>query len=140
MATTSVVNSTLMALYVLDTTYKKIGHLTDASVSITHEPRDITSKDSSGWRELLEGLRSWSASGSGFFAEDATYGVEDILGNVTTRAKVTVRFMTDVSGDTYWEGTAYITSIEKTSSGAEDNVTYSISLEGDGALTTGSIT
>lgn len=140
MATTSVVNTTVMELTILDTTYKSIGHATDASLSITHEPRDITSKDSSGWRELLEGLRSWSASGSGFFAEDAAYSFEDLLGNVTTRTKVQIRFTTAISGDTYWQGNGYLSSLEKTSSGAEDNVTYSFSIEGSGAIIVGTIT
>lgn len=141
MPTTNVVNSTLMALYVdVSGTLTKVNHLTDASISFTHEPRDITTKDSAGYRELLEGLRSWSASGSGLFAEDATYGYNDLETLLQNRTKVTIRFMTNVTGDTYWEGEAYISSLDKTSSGAEDNVTFSISMEGTGSPTIGSIT
>jgi predicted secreted protein len=141
MATTSVVNSTLMGIYVnVSGTWTKVAHATDASVSLSHEPRDITTKDSAGWRELLEGLRSFSVSGSGLFAEDAAYGLNDLDDLLINRTEASIRFMTNVTGDTLWQGDVYFTSIDKTSSGAEDNVTFSFSAEGTGALTISAIT
>ena len=140
MATTGVVNSTLFALYAGDGTYTKIAHSTDASISFSHEPRDITSKDSAGYRQLLEGLRSWSASGSFLVALDATYGYEELYAAWVARSVLTVRFSTQVSGDQYYQGTAYISSLELSSPGAEDNATFSLSLEGTGALTAQALT
>jgi TP901-1 family phage major tail protein len=143
MATTGVVNSTLFAIYLLESaTYEKVANLTDASFSFSHEPRDITTKDSGGYRELLEGLRSWSASGSGLVQYDTGSGEQgyaELYAASKDRTLVTCRFMTNVTGDTYYQGTAYVTSVEKTSPGAEDNVTFTISLEGTGAITTGTI-
>lgn len=140
MATTGVINSTLMGLYVLDSTYKKIGHSTDASISFSHEPRDITTKDSAGYRELLEGLRSWTASGSFLLAYDATYGFEELYEAWEARTKLTIRFTTAVSGDEYYQGACYISSLEASSPAAEDNVSFSISLEGTGQITDASLT
>ena len=140
MATTGVINSTIFAVYVLDSTYKKIGHMNDASFSFSHEPRDITTKDSAGYRELLEGLRSWSMSSSNLMAFDATYGVDELRTAATARTQVTLRWWTSVSGDNYVQVTAYITSLEESSPGAEDNVTFSVTFEGTGSLTISAVT
>ena len=58
----TIVNSTLLKIYAGATADPSavIANCTDASLSITHDLRDITTKDSAGWRELNEGLRSFS--------------------------------------------------------------------------------
>ena len=47
---------------------------TEGSISINMETRDITTKDSSGYRELLEGVRSGSISVSGLVDDDGAGG------------------------------------------------------------------
>jgi predicted secreted protein len=140
MPTTNVINSTLVAVYVLDTTYKKIAHMNDASFSLSMEPRDITTKDSAGYRALLEGLRSWSMSSSNLFAFDAGSGVEELRALLVARTPITLRWATQVSGDQYVQGSAYLTSVEENSPGAEDNVSFSVTFEGTGAVTIASLT
>ena len=140
MATTGVINSTAFGVYVFSTTFKIIGHMTDASFSFSHEPRDITTKDSAGYRALLEGLRSWTVSSSNLFAFDATYGIADLRTAAAARTQVTLRWGTQASGDAYHEGTAYISSLEESSPGAEDNVSFSVTFEGTGAITTATLT
>lgn len=140
MPTTGVINSTAFAVYVLDTTYKIIAEMTDASFSFTHEPRDITTKDSGGYRELLPGLRSWSMSSSNLFAFDSAYGVENLRDAIIARTALTLRWGTQASGDEYVQGSAYITSLEENSPGAEDNVTYSVTFEGTSSLTLADLT
>jgi predicted secreted protein len=140
MPTTNVINSTLVAVYVLDTSYKKIAHMNDASFSLSMEPRDITTKDSAGYRALLEGLRSWSMSSSNLFAFDASYGVEELRALLVARTPITLRWATQVSGDQYVQGSAYLTSVEENSPGAEDNVSFSVTFEGTGAVTIASLT
>jgi len=139
-ATTGVINSTAFAVYVLDTTYKIIAKMTDASFSLSHEPRDITTKDSAGYRELLEGLRSWSMSSSNLFAFDATYGVEELRAALVARTRLTLRWGNQNSADQYVQGVAYISSLEENSPGAEDNVSFSVSFEGTGSLTIATLT
>jgi len=68
MAATSIMNSTDVVIQISEdggTTYDIIGRATSASLSVSMETRDITSKDSAGWQENLEGLKSWSLSGDG---------------------------------------------------------------------------
>lgn len=141
MATTGVINTTLMGVMILDTTYKTLGHATDGSLSITMEARDITSKSSGGYRALLEGLRSWTMSCSAFFAFDASgIDIEFLRAAIIARSPLTVRFGTGVSADQYAQGSVYLTSVETNSPSAEDNVSYSITLEGTGAITFASLT
>lgn len=138
MATTAVMNSTRMAMYVGGTI---VGESTDASLSITMEPRDVSNKTSEGWRELLEGRRSWSGSASGMYIpNDSNYNFDDIFSTYVNRDQVTIRIASSEAGDVYYEGSAYITSANLNSPDSEDNVTFDISFEGTGVLSTGATT
>jgi|TARA_Y100000310_G_C20339898_1_gene649280 predicted secreted protein len=130
MATTGVVNGTSIGIYVGGT---KIAKATSGSVSVSHSPRDATSKDSSAWSESLEGLREWSMDVEGLFAFDAAYGIVDLEGVLTARTAVTVRFSTESSSDEYFEGTAICTELSA-DSGVEESATFSASFQGTGAL------
>lgn len=123
-------NATDLAIY-LDGAL--IGHATEASISISEEPRDTTTKQSGAWRELAEGLRSWSGSTSHFHAEDASVNVDDLFTKLNNRSAADILFSTEQSGDKRWSGSARITSIE-VNAGVEDNVSLSISFEGTGEL------
>ena len=130
MATTGVVNGTNIGVYIGGT---KVAKATSGSISLTHSPRDITSKDSAGWSESLEGLREWSIEVEGMFAFDATYGVVDLNAVLVARAAVTIRFSTEVSTDEYWEGTAIMGDLSA-DTGVEESATFSASFQGTGAL------
>lgn len=134
MATSNVVNSTLLKIYTDATTPVAVASLTDVTFSVNHEPRDITSKDSAGWRELLEGLRSWSASGTCYLAYDDTNGGDDQIDSTLNRTFIKVEIGTGETGDPQITGEGYVTSFEIASPGAEDNVSVSFSIEGSGAL------
>lgn len=129
--TTGVMNGTLMTVTVAGTA---IDMQTECSISLSMETRDITSKDSSGFRELLEGLRSGSVTFSALHAEDNTYNIDDLFTLWNTRASATVNFTTANTGDKEFSATAYLTSFEQ-SAGTEDNVTISGTFELTGAIT-----
>ena len=132
MATSGIINGTNLAVYIGSDV---IAHATSHSLSITHDARDATTKDSSGWTDRLEGLRSWEISGEGLVAFDGTVDIDDIFTSyIVTRTAVTVKFSTEVSGDVYWTGSAYLTGIDLDSP-VEDNVSYSYTFSGTGALT-----
>ena len=137
MATTNVINSTSLALYGGGT---KVALSTDASISLQHDARDITNKDSAGWRELLEGLRSGSATCGGWYAFDATYGLDDLWTSYVNRTTLVIRFSTEVSGDTYYSGSAYISSLEVNSPQQEDNAAWTANFDFTGVISTGSVT
>ena len=54
------------------------------------------------------------------------------------RSTLTVKFSTEVTGDRYWEASAYVTSLE-VNAGMEDNVTYSATFELTGTITYGTV-
>lgn len=135
MASTGINNGTLVALYIGGT---KVSHSTNCSLEINNETIDVSTKDSGGWRDILAGMRSWSMSGDFFQAEDGTLNFEDAFDDVNGRTSVTARISTAVTGDVYYEGTAYVTSISM-SGGVEDAHVYSMSLEGTAALSKGTV-
>ena len=73
-------------------------------------------------------------SGEGLIALDAAYGMSELFTVYTNRTKCAVVFSTDTSGDEYWSGDAYLTSLEM-SVPMEENATYSFSFESAGTLT-----
>jgi len=109
---------------------------TEGSISINMETRDITTKDSSGYRELLEGLRSGSISVSGLIDDDGAGGAGGTLfSDLDGRTAQTIVFGFDDASDDYnYSCSAFCTSLE-VSAGTEDNVTYSATFEITGAIT-----
>ena len=128
-------NGTLLGVYAGGTL---IAHATEGSISLSMDTRDATTKDSSGTRDLLEATKSGTISVSALYAEAAAYGVDDLMTAWSGRTALTVKFSTEVTGDHYWEASAYVTSLE-VNSGMEDNVTYSATFELSGAITYGTI-
>lgn len=109
---------------------------TEGSISISMETRDITTKDSLGYRELLEGLRSGTISVSGLIDDDGSGGAGGTLFNTLwARTAVALVFGLDNASDDYnYTCNAFCTSLE-VSGATEDNVTYSATFEITGAIT-----
>jgi TP901-1 family phage major tail protein len=140
MATNNIHNGTLMLFkYGTDhSTNNAIAFSTSATLSISMDTRDISNKGSSGFRELLEAQMSWSVSVEGLYATkdangSAVNNYNDLLNMLKTRTAVYVELGNGVSGDTYYHGQAFITSLEQTSP-MEDNMTFSATFEGTGQL------
>ena len=144
MAATSIMNSTDVVIQISEdggTTYDIIGRATSASLSVSMETRDTTSKDSAGWQENLEGLKSWSLSGDGL----VTYSIsgdydtpDDLFTLLSNRTLVKVKFGSATSGEIDYTGDAYLVSYEQ-EAGVEENVTYSFGFTGTGVLTQASV-
>ena len=123
------------------TTYDIIGRATSASLSVSMETRDTTNKDSAGWQENLEGLKSWSLSGDGL----VTYSIsgdydtpDDLFTLLSSRTLVKVKFGSATTGEIDYTGDAYLVSYEQ-EAGVEENVTYSFGFTGTGVLTQASV-
>lgn len=128
-------NGTLIGVYSGSTL---ISHATEGSISLNLDTRDATTKDSSGTRDLLEGVKSGTISVSALYADDATYGVDELMTAWSGRSTLTIKFSTEVTGDSYWSASAYVTSLE-VNAGMEDNATYSATFELTGAITYASV-
>ena len=115
----------------------ELAHCTSASLSISRDLRDSTTKSSLGWSQSLGGLMSWEMSGDAFV--DVTDGATAL--NITALmagAEITVSFALDDADVTtptplVYSGQALITSISM-DAGVEENTSWSISLTGTGAL------
>ena len=103
-------------------------HCTSASLSITRDLRDSTTKASGGGQNNLPGLKSWEISGDGFVDFDGTMDTKDLITEmISATPQVEVSF--GVAGSGVFTGQAIITSIS-IDAGVEDNASYSISLHG----------
>ncbi len=138
MATTGVINGTKFGVYAGGT---KIGYATSASLSINHNLRDTSTKDSGGWRDQLEGQRDFEVSVEGMviFAT-ASGAISDLTVDelytayINTRTEFELKFSTEVSGDYKWTGNAFMTSLSMDTPN-EDSSTFSASFSGTGPLT-----
>ena len=114
-----------------------IAHCTSASLSISRDLRDSTTKSSAGWSESLGGLMSWEMSGDAFV--DITEGDAplNIAALITGTAVVCTFVLDDADSATpapvTYTGDAFITSVS-IDAGVEENTTWSISLTGTAAL------
>ena len=135
MATAGIINGTDLQVYIGSDV---IAHSTSHSLSMTHDARDATTKDSEGWTDRLEGLRSWEITGEGLVAFDGTFDTDDLFALYTNRTQATVKFSTETSGDTYWTGSAYLTSLDFDAP-TEDNVSSSFTFSGSGPLTSATV-
>ena len=139
-ATTNVINGTDFILETTTdggTTYELVAHLTGTAFSQSMDVRETTTKGSAGWRELREGLRSWSASAEGFIRNDAEASKDkfnDLFALYSARTQFGVKLTNANAGDFELIGDVYITSLEETAE-MEDNFSFSISFEGTGPLT-----
>jgi len=110
-------------------------HCTSASLSISRELRDSTTKSSAGFSESLAGLKSWEISGDGF-TDFVTAGSNDINTTEIITEMLSATPSVEVSfgnSQKTYTGEAFITSFS-IDAGVEENSTYSLSLTGTGAL------
>jgi len=141
MATNGVINGTKFGVYAAGT---KIGYATSASISMNHNLRDTSTKDSAGWRDQMEGQRDWEVSVEGMviFVDTAGSAISDLTVNElyatymegSNRTSFTLMFSTEITGDLKWSGTAWLTSLSLDTPN-EDSSTWSGSFSGTGALT-----
>ncbi len=141
MATTGQVNTTLFKFQGGAAGGVVVSYLNDVTFSQNMEPRDVTTKDSGGHRELKEGLRSYEISISGLVTFDGTLtpytsstGIQAVLQARTTQTWI---LGTGASGDPKMSGAGYWTSLEVGSPGQEETMTFSATLQGTGQYYTG---
>jgi predicted secreted protein len=135
MATTGIVNGTLLTIEVDG---DKLLNSTSASLSLTLDTPEATTKDSGGFQDLIAGVKSGEISFEGLLAYDSGSGVQigDISGELISGTSVTWEFSTDVSGDDKYSGNGFISSIEITAD-MEAPVSYSGTIVTTGTITQG---
>jgi len=141
MATTGIVNGTDLFVGIDSTaggggtTFVALTHATSANITFNMETREATTKDSAGYTEVLEGLRSVTIDTEAMTALDATFGYEELFALWEDRTLFNLEFGTAATGDTVYQVKGYLTSLA-VSSGVEDSSTFSASFECTGQVTT----
>ena len=123
-----------------DSTEQIVGYATNCSLDLSMSEREITSKDSAGWKEIAGGLREWSLSSDALY--DATdlgatkYQFAGLFDRIDARDIVFIEFtlLSPATGDYIYTGQGYVTSLSL-SGGTEETATYSVSITGTGDLT-----
>tara|TARA_R110002051_G_scaffold103198_1_gene174952 strand:- start:17025 stop:17462 length:438 start_codon:yes stop_codon:yes gene_type:complete len=145
MATDNIINGTLCVIKtgVDHAGATAVAFSTSGSISLSMDTRDISNKSSAGWRELLEAQMSWSASVEGLYAVTDSAGsavknYNELYDLLISREPTYLELSSAVSGDTYYSGQVYLTSLEQTAP-LEDNMTYSATFEGTAALNTATV-
>tara|TARA_R110001583_G_scaffold29380_3_gene102984 strand:+ start:3670 stop:4116 length:447 start_codon:yes stop_codon:yes gene_type:complete len=142
----AILNGTDIKVYASGTSVL-VAYAQSGTLNFSMSTRDITNKESGGFKEALEGLREWSVDLDGAYAwTDAagsaiTDGMDDIFNQyllnagANTRESFTIRFgnADGTTSNIYYEGSAFLTSVS-VSAGTEDTATYSMSFEGTAGL------
>jgi predicted secreted protein len=137
----AILNGTEIKVYSTGTT-NLVAFAQNCTLNVNHSPREITNKESNGYKEILEGLRDYSVDIDGAYAWTnksgvaLTDGVDDTLETnvLNARQQVSFIFGDTSTNDISYAGNGYITSVSITG-GTEDTATYSLTIEGTGSLT-----
>lgn len=135
MATTGIINGKLIRLYDGSNT---IGQSTSCTLDLSTAMRSISHKDSGGFQENLPGVISGSLSVENFYSDDATHGAKELTTKQLAGTAITWKMSSEVTGDTFWSGSAYIQSVSLNFPN-EENSTASISLVTTGTITQGTV-
>ena len=140
MATTGLVNGTLVALWKdIAGVPTKVANLTSTDFELSKDTIDATNKDGGSYKEFLVGLSGWTMNAEGIFEEDGSatgVSAKDLLDDIIAGAPLTVIMTSNVTGDIKLSGSAVITSFAWNAP-VNDVSTFSVSLQGTGALTVG---
>lgn len=131
MATTTPMNSTAMVLLLGGVA---IAHGTGVDLNINHDVRDVSTKDSAGNRELLEGRKSFSMSAEALYVPGGAAGWSTIWASWLARTTLVAKFGSTIVGDKAYTGTVYIGSGTLSGPGSEDNCSWNANFEGTGVI------
>ncbi len=117
-------------VYIGDTP-KKVAEIGNWSLDLSADDIDITSFDSDGWRERIQGIKEWSGSFEGNFKPDDADGqaalIDAWLNGQAVKLELQVNSTVKFSGDAFVN-----LSIEAP---FDDKVIFSCDFSGTGALT-----
>ncbi|WP_017732712.1 phage tail tube protein [Nafulsella turpanensis] len=118
---------------------KTVARATSYSFDVSQDVIDTTTIHNTGYKEGIAGDLSWNVSCDGLVTRGTVTGESsyyDLLQHMkTNKQPVEVMLESKTAADEYEKGPALITSISK-SGGTGEVVTYSVSFQGVGALTT----
>jgi len=130
--TAGVINGTDLLVYI-DATHP-IGYSTTCSLALNADMRDVSNKDSAGWKAVLPGQKNWTVSCEALVVmATGSYNLKYMMDCIVNKTAISLLFKTANTGDVIFSGNAYVTSCN-ISAANEANTTMSISFQGTGAL------
>jgi len=109
-------------------------HSTNATLSLELDNPDATTKDSGGFADSIEGLRSWTLTIEGYATYDSSGNVQAIDDLYFSRSTASMEFAPTTNGDRKYTGTIGIESLEL-GAPMEETATISVTFPGKGELT-----
>lgn len=134
--TTGIVNGTKLRIYMAGVA---IGHATSCTLDLTRETRETLTKDApgSGWATSEVGRKSATLSTDGLVSFDTgNKKVSDLFTAFDNGTLLLLKFATTETGDTYWQGSGYITALNMNTP-VEDNSSFSATFTVTGQVTQG---
>jgi len=131
MATTGTFNGTNLILKVEGTA---LGHTTSCTLSLSNDLPEATTKDSSGFQEVIAGIMSGEISFEGLVAYDDSANAIELADYLLARTQLTCVFGTEVTGDEVYTAEGFLSSVEMAAE-MESPVSYSGSITLTGSIT-----
>ena len=131
MPTTGVFNGTNLILKIEGAT---LGHTTSCTLTLNKELPEATTKDSSGFQEIIAGVMSGEISFDGLVAYDDSSNAIEMSDFLLARTQLTCVFGTAITGDAVYTAEGFLSSVEM-SAEMESPVSYSGSISLTGAIT-----
>lgn len=137
MATAGVFNGTLLSVQVGG---DKLFNSTSASMSLSMDAPEATTKDSGGFQEVIAGVKSGEISFDGLVAYDSVSGIQigDLSDDLLAGTEITWEFSTGVTGDVKYSGSGFVSAVE-ISAEAESPVSYSGTIITTGTIAKGTV-
>ena len=117
-------------VYIGDTAPTKVAEIANWSLDMSADDIDITSFDSEGWRERIQGIKEWSGSFEGNFKPDDTDGQAALINAWITGQKVKLELR--VNDSMKFSGEALVTPSIETP--VDDKSSFSCDFQGSGPL------
>ena len=111
-------------------------HSTSCTLDVAMDTIDISTKDSSGNREIIGGQKSFTLSADGlmdYTSKATTTDPDELFTSLDNRTAVTFTFALNNKAGYKHTGSGMITSLSITG-GVEDAPTFSVSIDGTGDL------
>lgn len=136
MATTGVFNGTLLGVYIND---YLIALGKSHTLNLNVDEMDVTSKDSALWGEFRPTVKHWDVSCDHLMQLNGTHNVDHLMDKLIAGTSVHLKFKTNVSGDVYWHGTAYVVSVSMNAAQNEP-ASFTVNFKGTSQLYNATLT
>jgi hypothetical protein len=129
----SIQDGTLIKLYIGSVA---VANLKSNDMKLARAMRDVSTKDSGGWKEQAYGQGSFDFSAEVLYdpgLDNTHYRMTDFTTAQINKTILTAVYSSAVTGETKYTGSVLVSSVD-TKAPNEENVSFTVTLSGTGAL------